>query len=159
FGWPRAHEDDAERAVRAGLAVTASASGLTTPSGTPLQTRIGIATGLVVVGDLIDEGATQRHAVVGETPNLAARLQAVAEPRMVVIAGTTGNLLGDLFVLSDLGPQRLKGISDPISAFAVRGEQALESRFAARQAGGVAPIVGRDQELALLLERWRQARS
>ena len=159
FGWPRAHEDEAERAVRAGLAVTAAASRMTTPSGKRLETRIGIATGLVVVGDLIAEGATQRHAVVGETPNLAARLQAVAEPAMVVIAGTTRALLGDLFVLSDLGPQKLKGISDPIPAFAVRGEQALESRFAARQAGGVAPIVGRDQELALLLERWRQARS
>jgi class 3 adenylate cyclase/predicted ATPase len=159
FGWPRAHEDDAERAVRAGLAVTVAASRLTTPSGKALETRIGIATGLVVVGDLIAEGATQRHAVVGETPNLAARLQAIAEPGMVVIAGTTRNLLGDLFALSDLGPQKLKGIADPVTTFAVRGEQALESRFAARQAGGVAPIVGRDQELALLLERWRQARS
>jgi class 3 adenylate cyclase len=145
LGWPRAHEDDAERAVRAGLAVTAAASRLTTPSGKTLRTRIGIATGVVVVGDLIAEGATQRHAVVGETPNLAARLQAVAEPATVVIAGTTRNLLGDLFALSDLGPQRLKGISDPIPAFAVLSERLVESRFAARQAGGVAPIVGRDQ--------------
>jgi class 3 adenylate cyclase/tetratricopeptide (TPR) repeat protein len=159
FGWPSAHEDDAERAVRAGLAVTAAVSRLTTTSGKRLEARIGIATGLVVVGDLIAEGATRRHAVVGETPNLAARLQALADPATVVIAGTTRNLLGDLFVLKDLGPQRLKGILDPVAAFAVRGEHALESRFAARQTGGVAPIVGRDQELALLLERWRMARS
>jgi class 3 adenylate cyclase/tetratricopeptide (TPR) repeat protein len=159
FGWPRAHEDDAERAVRAGLAVTAAAARLTTPAGAPLRTRTGIATGMVVVGDLIAEGATQRHAIVGETPNLAARLQAVAEPGMVVIGGTTRQLLGDLFALNDLGPQRLKGIADPIPAFAVLGERAIESRFAARQAGEVAPIVGRDQELALLVERWQQAKS
>ena len=159
FGWPRAHEEDAERAVRAGLAVTAATSRLKTPSGKALQTRIGIATGVVVVGDLIAEGATQRYAVVGETPNLAARLQGVADPETVVIAGTTRHLLGDLFVLRDLGLQEFKGIPEPTPAFAVLSERALESRFAARQAGGVAPIVGRDQELALLRERWRQARS
>lgn len=159
FGWPRAHEDDAERAVRAGLAVTTAAARLTTPAGASLRTRTGIATGMVVVGDLIAEGATQRHAVVGETPNLAARLQALAEPGTVVIGGMTRQLLGDLFELNDLGPQRLKGITDPVLAFAVLGERAIESRFAARQAGDVAPIVGRDQELALLLERWQQAKS
>ena len=168
FGWPRAHEDDAERAVRSALAVTAAASRLktgmagtaaTSPTAKNLQTRIGIATGVVVVGDLIGEGSGQRHAVVGETPNFAARLQGIAEPGMVVIADSTRHLAGDLFVLRDLGAQTFKGIAQPASVFAVLGERALESRFAARHAGEVTAIVGRDQELALLVERWRQAKA
>jgi class 3 adenylate cyclase/predicted ATPase len=157
FGWPRAHEDEAERAVRAGFAVITAVAQLNTSANEALAARVGIATGLVVVGDLVGEGAAQEQAVVGETPNLAARLQALAEPGMVVIAGSTRRLVGDLFVLKDLGARRLKGIGDPAPAFAVVAERALESRFAARQSGGVAPIVGRDQELALLVERWRQA--
>jgi class 3 adenylate cyclase len=159
FGWPRAHEDDAERAVRAGLAVTAAASRLITPAAKNLQTRIGIATGMVVVGDLIGEGSGQRHAVVGETPNFAARLQGIAEPGTVVIADSTRRLAGDLFVLRDLGAQTFKGIIEPTAVFAVVGERTLESRFAARHEGEVTPIVGRDQELALLVERWRQAKA
>jgi class 3 adenylate cyclase/predicted ATPase len=159
FGWPRAHEDEAERAIRAGLAVTQTIPRLRTPAAKPLQTRIGIATGLVVVGDLVGEGAAQEQAVVGDTPNLAARLQSAAEPSTVVIADATRRLLGDLFVLRDLGSQNFKGIHEPTHAFAVLGERTLESRFAARQAGGLAPIVGRDQELALLIERWRQAKT
>jgi class 3 adenylate cyclase len=159
FGWPSAHEDDAERAVRAGLAVTHAVSQLRTPAAKALLTRVGIATGLVVVGDLVGEGAAQEQAVVGDTPNLAARLQGAAEPGMVVIADATRHLLGDLFVLRALGPQALKGILEPTPAFAVVAERAIESRFAARQMAGVAPIVGRDQELALLIERWRQAKS
>ncbi len=159
FGWPRAHEDEPERAVRAGLAVTQAIARLRTAAAKDLQTRIGIATGLVVVGDLVGEGAAQEQAVVGDTPNLAARLQGAAEPGMVVIAEATRRLLGDLFELRALGAQSLKGIAEPVPAFAVLGERALESRFAARQGGGVAPLVGRDQELGLLLERWRQARS
>jgi len=159
FGWPRAHEDEAERAVRAGLAVTHAISRLRTPAAKNLQARIGIATGLVVVGDLVGEGAAQEQTVVGDTPNLAARLQGAAEPGTVIIADATRHLLGDLFVLRALGPQTFKGIREPAPAFAVLAERALESRFAARQAGGVAPIVGRDQELALLIERWRQAKS
>jgi class 3 adenylate cyclase/tetratricopeptide (TPR) repeat protein len=159
FGWPRAHEDEAERAVRAGLAVTHAISRMRTPAARDLRTRIGIATGLVVVGDLVGEGAAQEQSVVGDTPNLAARLQGAAEPGMVVIADATRHLLGDLFVLRTLGAQIFKGIREPTPAFAVLGERSLESRFAARQAGGVAPIVGRDQELALLLERWRQAKT
>jgi len=145
FGWPRAHEDEAERAARAGLAVTQAITRLRTPAGKPLQTRIGIATGLVIVGDLVGEGAAQEQAVVGDTPNLAARLQGAAEPGMVVIAEATRHLVGDL--------------SEPTPAFAVLAERSLESRFAAKQAGGVTPIVARDQELALLIERWRQAKS
>ncbi len=159
FGWPRAHEDEAERAVRAGLAVTQAITRLRTPTRKALQTRIGIATGLVVVGDLIGEGAAQEQAVVGDTPNLAARLQGAAEPGMVVIAEATRRLLGDLFVLQELRAQTFKGIAEPTPAFAVLTERPLESRFAARQAGGMTPIVARDQELALLIERWRQAKS
>ena len=162
FGWPRAHEDDAERAVRSALAVTAAAARLrpsTAPTAKNLQTRIGIATGMVVVGDLIGEGSGQRHAVVGETPNFAARLQGMAEPGMVVIADSTRHLAGDLFMLRDLGPQTFKGIAEQAPVFAVLGERAIESRFGARHAGDVTAIVGRDQELALLIERWRQARA
>ncbi|MEZ5832584.1 MAG: adenylate/guanylate cyclase domain-containing protein [Dongiaceae bacterium] len=159
FGWPRAHEDEAERAVRAGLAVTESVSRLRAPGGETLQTRVGIATGLVVVGDLIGEGAAQEQTVVGDTPNLAARLQSAAEPNTVVIADSTRHLVGDLFLLRALGSQSFKGIVEPVTAFAVLGERAVESRFAARRTSGMAPIVARDQELALLMERWRQTKS
>ena len=155
FGWPQAHEDDAERAVRAGLAMVHATGALRTPDGEPLAVRLGIATGLVVVGDLIGQGAAQEEAVVGETPNLAARLQTEAAPGQVVVSQATRELLGDHFDLADLGARALKGMAGPVQAFAVVGERALESRFAAR--GGVLPLVGREQELALLLERWRQA--
>jgi class 3 adenylate cyclase/predicted ATPase len=158
FGWPRAHEDEAERAVRAGLAIAATLAKLT-GGGEPMNCRVGIATGLVVVGDLVGQGAAQEQAVVGDTPNLAARLQRAAEPGMVVIAEATRHLVGDLFVLQELAAQRLWGIAEPIPAFAVVTERAVESRFAARQSGGVTPIVARDEELALLIERWRQAKS
>jgi class 3 adenylate cyclase len=116
FGYPRAHEDDAERAVRAGLELAAAVTALKTHA--PLQTRVGIATGLVVVGDLIGSGASQEQAIVGETPNLAARLQGVAEPSSVVIAESTRKLLGNLFELEDLGAQDLKGIAGPVRAWA-----------------------------------------
>ena len=116
FGYPQAHEDDAERAVRAGLELVAAVGGLKTHA--PLQTRVGIATGLVVVGDLIGSGASQEQAIVGETPNLAARLQGVAEPNSVVIAESTRKLVGNLFELEDLGAQDLKGISGPVRAWA-----------------------------------------
>jgi class 3 adenylate cyclase len=116
FGYPQAHEDDAERAVRAGLELVAAVSGLKTHA--PLQTRMGIATGLVVVGDLIGSGASQEQAIVGETPNLAARLQGVAEPNSVVIADSTRKLVGNLFELEELGAQDLKGIVGPVRAWA-----------------------------------------
>jgi class 3 adenylate cyclase/tetratricopeptide (TPR) repeat protein len=157
FGWPRAYEDSAERAVRAGLAVAAAVARLPAVGSESLAARVGIATGLVVVGDLVGEGAAQERAVVGDTPNLAARLQALAEPGVVVIAEATRRLLGELFELRDLGARTLKGLAGPTSAFAVLGERAQESRFAARHGSRVAPMVGRDQELAFLLERWRQA--
>jgi class 3 adenylate cyclase len=114
FGYPQAHEDDSERAVRAGLELIAAVSDLKTHA--TLQTRVGIATGMVVVGDLIGSGASQEQAIVGETPNLAARLQGVAEPNRVVIAESTRKLLGNLFELEDLGAQDLKGISGPVRA-------------------------------------------
>ena len=159
FGWPMAHEDEPERAVRAGLAATAAVARLTAPGGEPLAARVGIATGLVVVGDLIGEGAAQEEAVVGETPNLAARLQALAEPGAVVVAEGTRRLLGGLFALRDLGASALKGFAAPVRAFAVAGESAAEGRFEARHAAGApTPLVGREQELALLLDRWERAK-
>jgi class 3 adenylate cyclase/predicted ATPase len=157
FGWPRAHEDEAERAVRAGLAIAEAVGRLQTPAGEMLEARIAIATGLVVVGDLVGEGASQERAVVGETPNLAARLQALAAPGQVVIAGATRRLLGAGFVLEHLGERTLKGLGTPVQAFAVTGERPLESRFEAMSGPALLPMVGRDQELALLLERWAQA--
>ena len=116
FGYPQAHEDDAERAVRAGLELVTSVGALKTHA--PLLTRVGIATGLVVVGDLIGSGASQEQAIVGETPNLAARLQGVAEPNRVVIAESTRKLVGNLFELEDIGAQGLKGIAGPGRAWA-----------------------------------------
>ncbi len=159
FGWPRAHEDEAERAVRTGLAITAAIGHLSNPAGEALAARVGIATGLVVVGDLVGEGAAQEQAVVGDTPNLAARLQAVAEPGSVVIADATRRLLGASFELESLGKLTLKGISEPVRAFAVIGERPVASRFEAMSGPSLLPMVGRDQELALLLERWTQAKA
>jgi len=158
FSWPRAHEDDAERAVRAGLAIIDAVAGLETPAGALLAARVGIATGLVMVGELIGEGVAQEQAVVGETPNLAARLQALAEPCSVVISEATRRLVGGLFELDDLGPQRLKGFAEPLAAWRVAGASPVEGRFEAHQTTGLTPLVGREEELALLLRRWRQAR-
>jgi class 3 adenylate cyclase/tetratricopeptide (TPR) repeat protein len=156
FGWPQAHEDDAERAVRAGLAITATTARLTTPAAEPLAARIGIATGLAVVGDLVGEGAAREEAVVGETPNLAARLQEAATPGAVVVAEGTRRLLGEVFEMHPLGPTRLKGFASPTEVYRVLAERPARSRFEAHQAGGPLPMIGRDQELALVLERWRQ---
>ena len=158
FGYPRAHEDDAERAVRAGLEIVAAVGGLETPAREALQVRIGIATGLVVVGDLIGAGAAQEQSVVGETPNLAARLQALAEPNAIVIADATRRQVGGLFDLADLGPQTLKGFAAPQPAWRVRGESGVASRFEALRSGAT-PLVGRDEEIDLLLRRWSDAKS
>jgi class 3 adenylate cyclase/predicted ATPase/DNA polymerase III delta prime subunit len=157
FGYPQAHEDDAERAVRAGLDLVAAVGGL--KNNAPLQTRVGIATGLVVVGDLIGSGASHEQAIVGETPNLAARLQGVAEPNSVVIAESTRKLLGNLFELEELGSKELKGISGAVGAWAALRPASVESRFEAFHAGGVTELVGRDEELNLLVRRWHQAKS
>jgi hypothetical protein len=144
FGYPQAHEDDAERAVRAALELVAAVGGLKTHA--PLQTRVGIATGLVVVGDLIGSGASQEQAIVGETPNLAARLQGVAEPDTVVIAESTRKLVGNLFEVEDLGAQDLKGISAPVRRSGSRPMQvAMRSRLAVHT-GGLTELVGREEE-------------
>jgi class 3 adenylate cyclase len=155
FGYPEAHEDDAERAVRAGLAVIGAVSGLDTPE--PLNVRLGISSGLVVVGDLVGEGAAQERGVVGETPNLAARLQALATPGTLVIAESTRRQIGGLFELEDLGPQPLAGFAEPQRAWRVLGESGVVSRFEALRSG-VTPLVGRDEELDLLMRRWQQAK-
>ena len=157
FGYPQAHEDDAERAVRAGLELIAAVSAL--KAANPLQTRVGIATGLVVVGDLIGSGAAQEQAVVGETPNLAARLQGAAEPNTVVIAESTRKLLGNLFDLQDLSAQDLKGIGSPVRAWAVLRPASVESRFDALHASGLTELVGREEEVDLLLRRWSKAKT
>jgi predicted ATPase/class 3 adenylate cyclase len=158
FGYPRAHEDDAEQAVRAGLALVEMVGKQITPAGEPLAARVGVATGLVIVGDSIGEGSAQEQAVVGETPNLAARLQGLARTGQVVIAETTRRLLGETFDLTDLGPQNVKGIDAPVSAFAVDVERSPGDRFEAQSGPALLPMVGRDQELALLLERWEHAK-
>jgi predicted ATPase/class 3 adenylate cyclase len=157
FGWPQAHEDDAERAVRAGLDLCKEVGQLTATDAAPLCARIGIATGLVMVGDLVGEGAAQEQRVVGETPNLAARLQALAEPGAVVIAEGTRRLVGSLFELADLGLHDLKGFGEPVRAWAVVGAGVAESRFEALHGRHLMPLVGREEELQLLLARWRRA--
>jgi class 3 adenylate cyclase/predicted ATPase len=157
FGYPHAHEDDAERAVRAGLELVAAVGGLKTQA--PLQTRGGIATGVVVVGDLIGSGASQEQAIVGETPNLAARLQGIAEPNAVVIAESTRRLVGNLFELDDLGAQNLKGIEGPVHAWAALRPASVESRFDALHASGLTELVGREEELELLLRRWSKTKT
>jgi len=157
FGYPQAHEDDAERAVRAGLELIAAVTALKSP--VPLQTRVGIATGLVVVGDLIGSGEAQEHGIVGDTPNLAARLQGVAEPNSVVVAESTRKLVGSLFELEDLGPQELKGISGPVRAWVALRPASVEGRFEAMHASGVTYLVGREEELDLVLRRWSKAKS
>ena len=156
FGYPQAHEDDAERAVRAGLELIAAVGALKTHA--PLQTRIGIATGLVVVGDLIGSGASQEQAIVGETPNLAARLQGLAEPNSVVIADSTRKLVGNLFEFEDLGAKDLKGIGGPAQAWAAIRLSSVESRFEAMHASGLTELVGREEELQLILRRWDKAK-
>jgi class 3 adenylate cyclase/predicted ATPase len=156
FGYPQAHEDDAERAVRAGLELIGVVSALR--PNAPLQTRVGIATGLVVVGDLIGSGASQEQAIVGESPNLAARLQGIAEPNMVVIAEGTRKLLGNLFELEDLGAKDLKGIAGSVRAWGALRASSAEGRFEALHTTGLTALVGREEEFELLLRRWSRAK-
>ena len=157
FGYPQAHEDDAERAVRAGLELIQAVGAL--KSTTPLQTRVGIATGLVVVGDLIGSGEAQERGIVGETPNVAARLQGIAEPNTVVISESTRKLLGNLFDLQELGAQDLKGIDGPVRAWTALRPASIESRFEALHASGLTELVGREEEFDLLLRRWSRAKT
>jgi class 3 adenylate cyclase len=157
FGFPHAHEDDAERAVRAGLEIACVVGELQTPAPDKLRVRIGIATGLVVVGDLVGKGAAQEQAVVGDTPNLAARLQALAEPDSVVVAGATRRLLRDRFFLRDLGRQAVKGLAEPVEAWAVEGVSSNESRFEAAHLARLTGFIGREAESALSRNRQRRA--
>jgi class 3 adenylate cyclase len=158
FGYPRAHEDDAERAVRVGLGLIDAVRRLDVKS-VALQARVGIATGLVVVGDLIGEGSAQEQSVVGETPNLAARLQALAEPDTVIIAADTRRLVGDLFEYRDLGAVEIKGLAVPLPAWQVVRRSAVASRFEALRGSTLTRLVGRDEEIDLLMRRWQRAKA
>jgi predicted ATPase/class 3 adenylate cyclase len=157
FGYPRAHEDDPEQAVRAALAIIDAVGRLEIAER--LQVRIGIGTGLVVVYDLVATGEAQERSIVGETPNLAARLQAMAEPNTVVIGPHTRRLLGDLFEYRDLGGVRLKGFAEPVRAYQVLGRSAVESRFDAMHGERLEPVIGRQEECELLLQHWQQAKT
>ncbi len=157
FGWPEARETDAERAVRAGLAVAAAVSA-TRVSGEPLQVRVGIATGLVVIGEPIGSGDSRQHTAVGETPNLAARLQGLAGPGQVVIDSATRRQIGGLFECQDLGAVELKGLPVAVAAWQVVSENRMLGQFEALRSG-TTPLVGRDEEMELLLRRWAQAKA
>jgi predicted ATPase/class 3 adenylate cyclase len=158
FGYPHAHEDDAARAVRAGLELVAKVGRLLLPCGEPLQVRVGIATGLVIVGEKIGEGTSQEQAAIGETPNLAARLQSIASPNDVVIAASTRRLLASMFACEDLGTHGLKGMPECVQAWRVTGERVVESRFDATHAGRLTNFVGRQQEVQQLMSLWARAR-
>jgi class 3 adenylate cyclase len=157
FGYPRAHEDDAERAIRAGLRAI-DAVGRLDVCPAKLQARVGIATGSVVVGDLVGQGSAQEQSIAGETPNLAARLQAIAAPETLVIAAGTRQQIGELFDLEDLEPKQLAGFAERQRAWRVLGESGEVSRFAALRTGR-SPLIGRDEEVELLLRRWKQAKT
>jgi predicted ATPase/class 3 adenylate cyclase len=158
FGYPQAHEEDAENAVRAGLDLVAKVGQLLLPSNDPLKVRVGIATGLVIVHPTAAEGSAQQQAVVGETPNLAHQLQSVAPPNSVVVAKSTRDLLGEGFVCEQLGSYEIKGTSGPVTACRITGERAVESRFDARRSAKLTHFVGRQHELRELLESWNQAK-
>jgi class 3 adenylate cyclase/predicted ATPase len=157
FGYPRAHEDDAERTVRAGLDIVAAVARLKTPAGEPLSVRVGVATGLVVVGHRGGAGGLREHSVIGDAPSLAARLQSLAKPGTVVVAASTRRLLGDLFTLSDLGFNKLKGIAEPVPAWVVDSVSSTQSRFEAIRSTSLTNLVGREGELEVLLNRHRLA--
>jgi predicted ATPase/class 3 adenylate cyclase len=157
FGYPAAHEDDAERAVRAGLAILDLVSTLKAAPSVILQARIGVASGVVVIGDLVSEGVTQENAAIGETTNKAARLQSLAEPNAIVISPETHRLIGDLFEYRDLGHHPLKGFAEPVHTRQVLRVSNLENRFDARQRSA-SPLLGRDEELETLMRRWQQAK-
>ena len=157
FGFPRAHEDDAERAVRSGLEIAALARRLETPANEPLRVRVGISTGLVVVGDLVGQGFSKEHAVTGDTPNLAARLQALGDPGSVLIGPATRRLLGSRFDLKSLGRRDIKGLSDPVEAWSILGISETETRFEAAHATRLTSLVGREAESALLRNDFHHA--
>ena len=157
FGWPQAYEDQAERAVHAGLDAVRAVQAVHRQAGEHLASRVGIASGEVVVGDLVSDTAMDTDAVSGETPNLAARLQQIAEPDQVVIGGMTRELVGQAFQLSPLPPQHLKGFDETVPAWRVEGLAAAGNRFEAAQGQKLLPFVGRQGELNMLLDRWETA--
>jgi class 3 adenylate cyclase len=158
FGYPAAHEDDAERAIRAGLEIIGSVKRSQPSRDVSLEGRIGIASGVVLVGDLLREGVTQEIAAFGETPNLAARLQALAEPNTMVISPETYRLVGALFEYRDLGCHAVKGFAEPVHARQVLMASNVEDRFEARHPFGSSTLLGRDEEVDLPLRRWGQAK-
>ncbi|MEO0930448.1 MAG: adenylate/guanylate cyclase domain-containing protein, partial [Pseudomonadota bacterium] len=157
FGWPHANEDDTDRAVRAGLAIIEATKRIRTPDGIPLASRVGVASGIVVVGDLTGGAARQEAAAIGETPNLAARLQGLAGTNQLVVPAEVLPLLGSNFALTQLGPQKLKGVDRAVDAYVVEGETFVESRFSARRSGNIMPIVGRNREIDIVVDRWAKA--
>jgi class 3 adenylate cyclase len=157
FGFPQAHEDDAERAVRAALTIVGAMPQITTPDGRHLEARIGIATGLVVVGDIVGTGVAREQSIVGETPNLAARLQALAAPGTILVSHSTHRLIGRIFDVESAGEHPVKGFAQPVPAWRVLREAAIASRFAAARSATNVPFVGREHEIGLLLDRWRSA--
>ena len=159
FGWPRAYEDQSERAVRSGLDAVTAVTEIKLESGLELHARVGIATGEVVVGDIIGETSSEAGAVTGETPNLAARLESLAKPDQVVIGATTHQLVSDIFEYADLGLKTIKGFAEPVQVWQVLTEGRSESRFEATHHGELVRFVGREHELGLLLERWALAKS
>ncbi len=158
FGYPEAHEDDAERAVRAGLALIDAIAAVQLSVPVRPQVRIGIATGLVVVGELIGEGGAQERVAIGDTLNLAARIQSIASPDTVVVGELTYRLAGAGFDYEDLGPHKLKGIPDAVNLWRVTGESGTRGRFDSRIVKGLTPLVGRAEELSLLSRRWQDAK-
>jgi class 3 adenylate cyclase len=158
FGYPHAHEDDAERAVRAGLEVLKAIATLPPTEGVSLGVRIGIATGDVVVGKINGVGDGSDQDIVGDTPNLAARLQSLSEPNTVVVAPATYQLLGNLFDCVDVGIHELKGFSQPVQVRRVLSPKTAECRFQATRISGLTPLVGREAEVSMLLYRWQQAK-
>jgi class 3 adenylate cyclase/predicted ATPase len=157
FGYPQAQEDAAERSVYAALAIIDGLAQLNSPDGQPLKARVGIATGVVVIGDIIGSGAAREHSIVGETPNLAARLQTLAEPNSILVSQSTHHLLGRQFDYQSLGERTLKGFANPVQVWRVLREAAVASRFAAGHAARTGPFIGRVQEIGLLLDRWQLA--
>jgi class 3 adenylate cyclase len=159
FGYPEAHEDDPERAVRAGLATVEAVTRLPLLEGHEPQVRIGIATGLVVVGDVVMTGAGPEQDVAGETPSLAARLQAMAEPNGIVIADGTRKMIGGLFECESLGTTAIKGFAKPVQAWRVLRPSTVQSRFQAFHPAELTPLVGRETEIEVLLRQWGFAKA
>jgi class 3 adenylate cyclase/predicted ATPase len=157
FGYPHAHEDDAERAVHASLALVQAIAAM--PTKENLSARIGVATGVALVGDMSDSAISEEHGILGDTPNLAARLQSLAQPGAVIISGRTKTIAGPQFEYLDLGKVEIKGFAKPVAAWQVAGKTAVTSRSHALQSSDLLPLTGRDEEMELLLRRWEQARS